>query len=226
MAELLAKIAPSVYQEYVHHKRGQAFIYCKLNVALYWTLKAAILFWKELIASLKKRGFVINPYDLCIANKDIKGSQCTIVWPVDNVKISHKSSKVVDDIIQSLKEEYGKVGEMTVQRGKKHDYLGMTLDFSSAGKFIIDMQEYINGILKDLPQEFDREATTPAADHLFKVRESAVKLSYKDAEQFHHITAQLQFLCKRGRPDIHTAVAFLCTRVNALMRMIIKSLSG
>ena len=35
IAELLAKIAPGVYQEYVHHKQGQAYIYCVLNVAFY-----------------------------------------------------------------------------------------------------------------------------------------------------------------------------------------------
>ena len=43
MAELLAKIAPETYQEYIHQRRGQAYIYCKLNVALYGTLKAALL---------------------------------------------------------------------------------------------------------------------------------------------------------------------------------------
>ena len=54
IAELLAKIAPDVYQEYVHHKQGQAYIYCMLNVALYGTLKAALLFWKKLAGSLKR----------------------------------------------------------------------------------------------------------------------------------------------------------------------------
>ena len=47
MAELLAKISPDTYQKYVHHKCGQAYIYVKLNVALYGTLKAAILFWNN-----------------------------------------------------------------------------------------------------------------------------------------------------------------------------------
>ena len=32
---------------------------------------------------------------------------------------------------------------------------------------------------------------------------------------FHHNVAKLLFLCKRARPDIQTAVAFLCTRVKA-----------
>ena len=89
MAELLAKIAPETYQEYVHQRRGQAYIYCRVNVAIYGTLKAALLFWKKLSSSLKQRGYVINPYDWCVANKDINGSQCTIVWHVDDLQISH-----------------------------------------------------------------------------------------------------------------------------------------
>ena len=213
MAKLLAKISPETYQKYVHHKRGQAYIYCKLNVALYGTLKAALLFWKKLTESLKIRGFVINPYDWCIANKDVQGKQCTIVWHVDDLKISHVDPRVVDKIIASLKAEHGKIGEMTIRRGKKHDYLGMTLDFSNNGKFIIDMEEYINDVISDLPEDMSGSASTPAADHLFKTRDNVPKLSEERAELFHKVTAQLLFLSQRGRPDIRTAISFLCKRV-------------
>ena len=111
MAELLTRISPETYQRYVHHKRGQKLIYCQLNVALYGTLKAALLFWKKLTKSLKMRGLIINPYDWCIANKMINGRQCTIVWHVDDLKLSHVQESVLDEIISSLKAEYGKVGE-------------------------------------------------------------------------------------------------------------------
>lgn len=53
MAELLTKISPETYQEYIHQNCGQAYIYCKLNVALKRTLKAALLFWKQMVESLK-----------------------------------------------------------------------------------------------------------------------------------------------------------------------------
>ena len=43
MAQLLAKIHPPTYQEYVHEHRGQAQIYVRLKKALYGTLKAALL---------------------------------------------------------------------------------------------------------------------------------------------------------------------------------------
>ena len=215
MAELLAKVSPETYQEYVYHRRGQAYIYCKLNVALYGTLKAALLFWKKLTASLKTRGFEINPYDWCIANKQIQGSQCTIVWHVDDLKISHVKSSVVDGIITSLKAEYGKVGEMTVRRGKVHDYLGMTLDFSEDKMFTIDMEAYLDTMLgQDLPAEFGGVASTPAADHLFKTRENVDSLDEKRADLFHRLTAQMLFVSQRGRPDLRTAVSFLTKRVH------------
>ena len=213
MAELLAKIAPDTYQEYVHQNRGQSYIYCKVNVAIYGTLKAALLFWKKLSASLKMRGFEVNPYDWCIANKNINGSQCTIVWHVDDLKISHKDPAVVDGIIASLNAEYGKVGEMTVRRGHKHDYLGMVLDFSNKGKFVVDMEDYLKEMLGDLPDDMDGIATTPAADHLFKVRDNAPKLNETRADLFHRVTAQMLFVAQRGRPDLRTAVSFLTKRV-------------
>lgn len=57
MAELLAKILPETYQKYVHKHSGQSMIYCRLNVALYGTLKAALLFWKKLTLFLVEDGF-------------------------------------------------------------------------------------------------------------------------------------------------------------------------
>ena len=61
MAELLAKIAPEAYQDYIHQQQGQVYIYCCVNVAISGTLKAALLFWKKLSCSLEQRDYVIHP---------------------------------------------------------------------------------------------------------------------------------------------------------------------
>ena len=45
-------------------------------------------------------GFKLNPYDQCVANKIINGSQCTIVWHVDGLKISHMQEEVVNDMVK------------------------------------------------------------------------------------------------------------------------------
>ena len=78
----------------------------------------------------------------------VNGKQLTIVWHVDDLKILHVDENVVTKIISKLekqydKDAYGNECPLTVCRGKKHDYLGMTLDYTKAGKVKVDMNEYI-----------------------------------------------------------------------------------
>ena len=60
----------------------------------------------------------------------INGKLCTIGWHVDDLKISHVDSEVVDDILNKLDERYGKESPMVTTRGKIQDYLGMTLEYN------------------------------------------------------------------------------------------------
>lgn len=150
-----------------------------------------------------------------IANKDVDGSQCTILWHVDDLKISHVDPKVVTGIIQQLEQQFGKEAPLTINRGKIHDYLGMKLDCSEPGKVKITMEDYIQSMLAELPEDMHGTSKTPAAGHLFQVNPEALKLPESKADFFHHYTAKLLFMCKRARPDIQTAVAFLTTRVKA-----------
>ena len=190
-------------------------LYVLLLKALYGTLQAALLFWKRLKNQLEKWGFVLNPYDICVANQDINGSQCTVLWHVDDIKISHSDPVVVTEIITKLQAEFGKELPLTVTRGKKHEYLGMEIDFSKEGKVVITMINYIEEMLEELPDDMAGTAATPAANHLFDVQENGTKLDQQKSDFFHHNVAKLLFLCKRARPDIQTAVAFLCTRVKS-----------
>jgi hypothetical protein len=69
----------------------------------------------------------------------INGKQCTVLWHVDDLKISQTEYDVVSSSIELIRTEFGKDDPLTETRGKKHEYLGMTLDFSVPGKAIIDM---------------------------------------------------------------------------------------
>ena len=102
IAELIVKLEPSLYQKHVWYtQKGKPMLYVQLKKALYGTLQAALLFWRLLSDTLQEWGFEINPYDQCVANKNIEGKQCTILWHVDDLKISHVSRDVVEDIIKN-----------------------------------------------------------------------------------------------------------------------------
>jgi hypothetical protein len=219
MAEVILKIDPRQYTKYVVQENGKDVIYVILQKALYGTLQAALLFWQNLSTQLVQWGFEINPYDFCVANKIIDGKQCTIVWHVDDLKISHVDPKVNTTILNLLDAKYGqeivagKRAPLTINRGKKHDYLGMILDYSEAGFVKIDMCANLQKILEEMPEDMDGTANSPAADHLFQIVDGIEDLDEPTKEFFHSTVAKLLFLCKRGRPDIQTAIAFLCTRV-------------
>ena len=76
------------------------------------------------------------------------------------------------------------------------------------------MDDYVDALLEEAPDDMDGIATSPAASHLFQVNDRPELLNDKDAELFHHMTAKLLYLCKRIRGDLMTTVAFLTTRVS------------
>jgi hypothetical protein len=75
------------------------------------------------------------------------------------------------------------------------------------------MIDYIENMMTELPADMSGTVRSPASSHLFDVNDDAEKLNTELSDFFHHNVAKLLFLCKRARPDIQTAVAFLCTRV-------------
>jgi hypothetical protein len=168
---------------------GKSVLYVELKKALYGTMQAALLFWKLLTSKLIAiMGFEINPYDWCVANKTIDGKQCTILWHVNNLKISHGNPKVVTSVIKQLVLEFGKEAPLTITRGKTHDYLGMTLGYSIDSKVQIKMNDYIDNMISNLPADMDGELATPALNHLFEVNteDTQVMLDKVQADMFHH----------------------------------------
>jgi Reverse transcriptase (RNA-dependent DNA polymerase) len=216
LIDLLCEVDPSLKQ-YVSYENGKRVLYTKLNKALYGTVQASRLFWERISSFLIERnGFERNPYDFCVVNKTVNGKQLTIVWYVDDLKISHVDSSVVDSMIDSLKKEFGQVSDLTIRRGKVHDYLGIKFDFSVAGKVILSMDDYVSQLLEETPDELLKGTFASAAgNHLFKTNPKSERLDSETSVLYHHLTMRLLYLSKRARPDLQTAVSFLCTRVQS-----------
>ncbi len=93
----------------------------------------------------------------------------------------------------------------------------MIFDFSKEGKVMVNMIEYIKTIIGNFPEEIITTRVSPAADHLFTVRDrtKATPLPEEQARAFHHVTAQVLFLSARVRHDIHPCTVFLATRIKS-----------
>ncbi len=55
------------------------------------------------------------------------------------------------------------------------------------------MTWYVSQIIEDFLEEKVGKSSTPAGDHLFKIREHGRKLDDKMADAFHHTVYQLLF---------------------------------
>jgi hypothetical protein len=67
--------------------------------AIHNCVKLVLLWYGLFTKSLKGMGFVLNPYDPCIANCTIEGTQCTAAWYVDDNKILHINPDVLVTMI-------------------------------------------------------------------------------------------------------------------------------
>ena len=109
-------------------------------------------------------GFVINPYDRCIANKMIDGKQFTIAWHINYNKVSHVSKEVFHEIMEVLE---GNFGKFTKTEGNKHEYLGMNIELRNDGKVEIDMIKHIEKIISEFSEEIQGRVSSPATKDLY-----------------------------------------------------------
>ena len=214
LVDLLVEIEPATYSGAVVFETGVKTVYVEVLMAIYGQLVSALLWYQTFRRDLEKQGFKFNDYDKCVCNRIIRGSQQTVIFHVDDLKSSHKLRKVNDEFLAWLQKKYGGYKPVTYTRGKKHEYLGMTLDYSTKGELRVDMTKYVANMIDDFPDKIKGTASTPAGEDLFGQHgKESPKLDKNRAESFHTTVAQGLFVCKRARPDIQPPVAYLCTRV-------------
>jgi hypothetical protein len=133
LGELMVQVAPNLYRKYITvDRKGMAILYVKMQKALYGLLRSALLFHKKLVANLESDGFLLNPYNSCVANKVVNRKQMTVCWHVDNLKVSHCNPNQVTIFGEWLSKKYGVA--VATHQGKVQDYRGMIFDFLAKGE--------------------------------------------------------------------------------------------
>ena len=212
--DIMCKVNPE-HEKNVVYENGQKVLYMEILQAIYGCIESALRWYELYSETLKKEGFVINPYDRCVANKEINGKQCTIVWYVDDNKVSHVDPQVVTDVIDLMKSHFG---ELTVTRGKKHRFLGMNIEINKDRNIEIEMKDQLLEAVHMFEQadgnKVDEVVNTPARPRLRDINLECTQLCSEKQEVFHSIVSKLLWTIKRARPDLETAIGFLCTRVS------------
>jgi hypothetical protein len=135
--------------------------------------------------------------------------QTTIAMHVDDLMVTSISELEIEAVEDFLRAKYK---EISVKKGKIVNYVGMTFDFGKAGEVGVTMQGCEEDIITGAGDV--KIAVTPALDNLFDTDTSLPPVPEDVRQWFHTLTAKMLYLAKRGRPEILTAVSYLCTRVD------------
>ena len=120
--------------------KGEKVFYMKVQRAIYGCIESALQWYKYFTEVLQKEGYVINPYDMCVANKEVGGKQCKIAWRIDDNIVTHDDEKVLDNVIEMISEHFG---ELTITKGEEHKFLGMSVNIWKDKKIEISMKDQI-----------------------------------------------------------------------------------
>lgn len=104
-SEIAVKMRPELAQFLDEHGR----INGQVDYALYGLVQSAMLWYKHITATLISLGYVQNDVDGCVFNKDVDGTRVTVALYVDDLKIFSVDISLIDKLIDSLSDVYGKV---------------------------------------------------------------------------------------------------------------------
>ena len=139
----------------------------------------------------------------------------TICFHADDC-LSHRERKSNDLMIKWLCQGYESIfedgsGKMSVRRGKVHEYLVMTIDYTVRGQVSTTMFSYIEDIINDLNKSYPKvkgKKSSAAPKTIFFVNEDCKKLDQEKIVEFHNLVAKT-FLLHRGQDLIPAQPLYL-----------------
>ena len=141
------KADPKIYRKFfITDSKRRMILYVKMKKDLYGILKSVPLFYLKLVGDLTRAGFKINSYEPCVMEKIVGGEHMTVLFHMDDLKVSHKIDKAITEVIEYLDGAYP---ELKAVRVDVHDYLGMRLEYSTKGQVEVSMMPYMKNYWTD-----------------------------------------------------------------------------
>ena len=188
---VFVNIMCSVNSKYTEHviyevnRRGKRVkqLYVRVLRALYGCIESALLWYELYSSTLQDMGFKLNPYDKYVANKIIDGKQCTVVFNVDDNKVSQADPTVFTQVLDQIASHFGK---LSITRGTNHDFLGMDIEIKDR-KVYIDMQHQVEEALEWGGVQDGTKPATPATKELYNDSEHEALLDGEQSDTYHSV---------------------------------------
>ena len=88
------------------------------------------MLWYNLFSeNLYKMGSNINPYNKCLANKEIGGKKCTVVWYVEDLKVFHMDEEVFMKLLKLIESKFEGGIDITIRNNNVDLVMYITLTY-------------------------------------------------------------------------------------------------
>ena len=77
----------------------------------------------------------------------VNGERITVQFHVDDLKVSHKEESVLEGFLGNLRNVFGQEDELIENTRLVHEYLGIVINYSIAGKVIFTMFDYLEDVI-------------------------------------------------------------------------------
>lgn len=212
--DIVKSISEELKELYQSFQSDDGSVIVELDYALYGTIEAGRIWYNYFRNILvNKLGYQVSQYDECVFNLfDCNGVIIsTIVIHVDDGFVTGSDESILDDFFEKLTAE---LGELTIRRGRVHEYLGMFLDFSQPNVVHVTIEKMIRQLISEW--KVSKNRNSPAKPELFSVDDDSSELNEDLAKKLHRGIAQLLYLSTHVRPDVLCATIFLTSRVQRL----------
>ena len=160
----------------------------------------------------------------------VDGEQCTIIWYVNNIKLSHKDEKVAKSALDKIHKRFP---SLISKIGTSHKYLGLDVKFNKDKSACISMKDRVKRTIKISEMDVSRRAGSPADKNLSMIDEQFQILDVKEKEISHACVAKSLYVSKRYRLDVQLPISFVSSRVTKLteqdwlnLKRVLKYLNG
>jgi hypothetical protein len=211
----VVRYAKEMYPELDEFQWKDDSLYTIMLKAMYGCVQASALWYALIRYEIEKMGYQVSETDPCVFAKQVGEKIFTLLLHVDDI-LALVDAEEAKKLEQNLRRRFG---EVQFEVGEEFSYLGMKIIIKDEGT-MVDMSFYVAQILEN---EEVQVAASPTTNETYNVDEGSKKLCDAEKKWFYSTTAKLLYLAKRARPDILTAVIFLCMRVQGATCIIRKN---
>jgi hypothetical protein len=206
----ITRMAKEMYPEFNEFVWKDECLYTILLKAMYGCIQASALWYVLIRSVIKGMNYTVSETNKCVFMKQVGDRVFLLLLFVDDI-LAVVDAEEAKKLKAKLEELFGMI---QFKEGDKLSYLGMDVTVKNSG-MTIDMHFCVEQLLEGEDVE---EFTSPGTKNMFIVTSESKALQEEVRKSFHLKTAKLLYLAKQARPDILTAVTFLCTRVQVALR--------